>query len=143
MASLSEIRTALKATIETAVSGLTGYETVPEAVNVPAFLVVPRATEYSKTFARGFDSYTFDVIVLVSRSDDRLAQLALDPYITGSGDASVRQAIWNNRSLGIGTDADTVEATVTAMAEYGATYTFGNTEYAGARLSVTVLTSGT
>lgn len=138
MPSLSTIRTALKTTIEAAVTGISGYDTVPESINVPAFVVAPRSTDFQRAFGRGMDAYSFDVIVLVSRSDDRIAQLALDPYVNGFGSSSVRQAIWNARDLGI-----SVDAAVTGMSDYGATYTFGNTDYIGARLAVEVLTSGT
>jgi hypothetical protein len=138
MASLSAIRTALKTTIAASVTGLSGYENVPESINPPAFMVVPRTTDFQKAFGRGLDSYTFDVIVLISRRDDELAQTDLDPYITGAGTKSIRQAIFNAADLGIG-----VTAQVTGMADYGATYPVGNTDYVGARLTVEVLTSGT
>ena len=138
MASLAAIRTALKDTVTAAVSGIQGYENVPESINVPAFVVAPRTADFGRAFGRGQDAYTFDVIVLIGRADDTLAQLALDPYVNGFGDSSIRQAIWSTRDLGIG-----VEATVTGMADYGATYTFGAIDYVGARLTVDVLTSGT
>lgn len=138
MSSLAEIRTALASTIKAAVSDLHDYEVVPESVNVPAFIVVPRSTDFERAFGRGLDVYTFDVIVVVSRADDRLAQSKVDPYITGAGSSSIRQAIWNTRALGIG-----VEARVTGMTGYGDTLTFGTTDYFGARLTVEVLTSGT
>lgn len=138
MASLSAIRTALKTTITAAVAGLNGYENIPESINPPAFMVVPRSTDFQKAFGRGLDSYAFDVIVLISRRDDDLAQIDLDPFITGGGSKSIRQAIFNARDLGIG-----VDASVTGMADYGAAYTVGNTDYVGARLTVEVLTSGT
>lgn len=138
MASLAAIRTALVTTIDTALTGVSGYETVPGSINVPAFMVVPKMTNFEGAFGRGLDTYTFDVIVIVSRADDQLAQTNLDPYITGAGASSIRQAVWNARDLGIG-----VEARVTGMTGYGDTFTFGTTDYFGARLTVEVLTSGT
>ena len=138
MASLTAIRTALKDTIEAAVTDVQGYDTVPESINVPAVVVAPRTTDFGRAFGRGQDAYSFDVIVLVGRADDTLAQLALDPYVNGFGSSSIRQAIFNARDLGIG-----VDASVTGMADYGATYTFGSIDYVGARLTVDVLTSGT
>jgi hypothetical protein len=142
MASLAEIRTAIQATLDAAFidDPITGYDQVPESVNVPAFVVVPRASDFQLAFGRGIDSYTFGVIVLVSRRDDELAQEDLDPYVTGAGASSIRQAIWGARHLGLGDD---VEARVTGMTDYGGTYAFGSTEYAGAQLTVEVLTSGT
>lgn len=139
MASLAEIRSALAAAIEAAVADLTGYETVPESVNAPAFLVVPRLSNFETVFGRGTDQHIFDVIVLVSRRDDELAQLDLDPYVTGAGSSSIRQALWNDRTLGGVVD----EARVTGMTDYGATFPVGLVDFVGARLTVEVMASGT
>lgn len=138
MASLAQIRDALSDTITAAVTGIQGYPTVPEVTNLPAFVVVPRSTEFSQSFGRGFDRYDFDVIVLVSRRDDQLAQVDLDPYVNGFGSSSIRQAVWTTRDLGIG-----VDASVTGMSDYGANFDVGDLDNVGARLAVQVLTSGT
>lgn len=138
MASLAAIRTALVSTISSAVSGVSGYDTVPESVNTPAFMVVPRSSDFNRAMGRGFDGYTFDVIVLVSRVDDGLAQDTLDPFINGFGSSSIRAAVFASRDLGIGVDAN-----VTGMSDYGATFTVGSIDYVGARLAVEVLTPGT
>lgn len=138
MASLSAIRSALADTIGAAIDDLTGYPTVPEVANLPAFVVMPRAVDFTQAFGRGVDRYDFDVIVLVSRRDDELAQADLDEYVNGFGEKSIRQAIWNARDLGIG-----VDATVTAVSDYGAQYDVGDISNAGARFAVQVLTSGT
>lgn len=138
MASLPQIRTALVSTISAAVAGIQGYDRVPESVNLPAFMVVPRSSDFGKSMGRGFDGYSFDVIVLVSSADDQLAQSALDPYVNGFGSSSIRQAVFNGRTLGID-----VDATVTGMSDYGAQYNVGGLDYVGAKLSVDVLTSGT
>ena len=138
MPSLSQIRTALVSTITTAVPALKGSDKVPESIIVPAILVAPRAADFQRAFGRGLDGYTFDVIVLVSGRDDTLAQGDLDVYVNGFGSSSIRQAVFNARTLGID-----VDASVTGMADYGANWTFGATDYVGARLTVEVLTSGT
>lgn len=137
MASLTQIRTAIVETITGTVSGIQGYETVPESVNLPAFVVIPRATDFNRAMGRGFDGYTFDVIVLVSGADDQLAQTMLDPYVNGFGSSSIRAAIFGTR-LGID-----VDATVTGMTDYAGTFNVGGIDYVGARLTVDVLTSGT
>jgi hypothetical protein len=137
MASLAQIRTAIASTITSAIAGLEGHDKVPESINVPGFMVVPRSTDFDKAFGRGLDGYGFDVIVLVSRTVDELAQSALDDYLNGFGSKSIRQAVWNNRTLGLG-----VDASVTGMSDYGATFEVGGVEYVGGRLAVDVLTSG-
>lgn len=138
MASITQIREALKTTITAAISGLEGHAKVPESINVPGFMVIPRETDFTVAMGRGIDKPGLDVVVLVSRSDDELAQIALDDYVNGFGPKSIRQAVWNNRSLGL---PDT-EATVVRMSDYGALFEIGNLDYVGARLAVDVLTSG-
>lgn len=138
MASLTQIRAALSSTITAAVSGIQGYPTVPEVANLPAFVVLPRTADFLGAMGRGADTYSFDVIVLVSRRDDQLAQAELDTFINGFGSSSIRAAIWGTRDLGIG-----VDATVTGMADYGAQFDVGDLDHVGARLTVEVLTSGT
>lgn len=139
MSSVAQIRTALKSTITDAITGLFGYNQVPEVANLPAVVVVPRASEFSAAMGRGVDVHEFDVIVLVPRADDGLAQTALDAYVTGAGSSSIRQAVWNARTLGLA-DAD---AHVYAMESYGAEWDIGALNHVGAALKVRVHTTGT
>lgn len=139
MASLAQIRTGLKTTIEAAVTGMFGYNQVPEVANLPAFVVVPRETDFVVAMGRGVDTYEFDVIVMVSRRDDGLAQTDLDAYITGAGASSLRQAIFNAPTLGLaGTHAH-----VYRMESYGATWEVAEINHVGAALKVRVTTTGT
>lgn len=139
MASLSAIRAALKTTIEDAVPAIQCYANVPEVTNLPAAVVMPRSSDFNRAMGRGVDLYLFDVIVLVSRRDDDLAQYDLDELVTGAGAKSLRQAIWNNRDLDL-TDTD---AHVTGMSQYGAQWDIGDVDHVGAVLSVQVTTPGT
>lgn len=138
MSSVAQIRTAMKTTITTAISGLFGYDQVPEVVNLPAVVVVPRSSDFAAAMGRGLDVHEFDVIVLVSRRDDGLAQTDLDAYVTGAGSSSIRQAIWNARTLGL-SDAD---AHVYGMESYGAEWDIGTLNHVGAVLKVRVSTTG-
>jgi len=141
MASLSAIREALKATLVDAVTDIHGYANVPEVSNLPAVVVAPRSAEFQVAMARGMDVYMLDLIVLVSRRDDDLAQYDLDEYVTGAGVKSIRQAVWNNRTLGL---ADT-EASVTGWRpdSYGAQFNIGDLDHVGVVLTVRVSTPGT
>ena len=139
MSSVAQIRTALKTTITAAIPGLFGYEQVPEVSNLPAVVVVPRSSDFTVAMGRGADTHEFDVIVVVSRSDDGLAQTALDAFVTGAGSSSIRQAIFQARSLGL-TDTD---AHVYGMESYGAEWDIGALNHVGAALKVRVYTSGT
>ena len=62
----------------------------------------------------------------------------LDGFINGSGSSSIRQAIFQNSTLG---QSDT-SAVVTTMSDYGATYAVNGVECIGARLGITVYTKG-
>lgn len=139
MATVAELRTGLKTTATAAVSGLFGYDRIPESVNVPAIVVVPRASDFAVAMGRGVDTHEFDLIVLTGRADDGLAQTALDAYVTGAGSSSIRQAIWNGRTLGLsGTDAH-----IYGMESYGAEWEIGGINYVGAVLKARVHTTGT
>lgn len=139
MSSVSQIRTALKDTITAANSAVFGYQQIPESVNVPAAIIVPRSSDFVIAMGRGADAHEFDVIVLVGRADDSLAQTAVDAYVTGAGASSIRQAIFNARGLGL-SDCD---AHVYGMESYGAEWDIGGINYVGAVLKVRVHTSGT
>lgn len=139
MPSLAQIRTALKDTISAAVPSLTGYRTTPEQANLPAFVVIPRTTNFVVAMGRGIDTYDLDVLVLISRRDDGLAQDDLDEYVNGFGDKSIRQAVWNDRTLGLAN----CDAHVVGLSDYGARFNIGELEHVGARLLVRVTTSGT
>lgn len=141
MSSLAQIRTALKTTITAAISGLTGYDTVPGSPNLPAVAVVPVPDENGFTVAmgRGADRWQFDVIVLVSAGDEGVGQQQLDSYVTGAGSASIRQAIFAARTLGLG-DCDAV---CTGLSGYNLGYTVVSIDHMAASLRVVVHTTGT
>src|SRR4051812_26571095 len=107
MASMAAIRDGIKATLEANISGLHGYDTIPEVVNLPAVVCSPVSTDFEFCNARGTDEYHFDLFVMVSIVDMRRAQELLDTYITGAGSASIREVVYNNSTLGLadGTDA--------------------------------------
>lgn len=139
MATISAIRTAIKTTVTTAVTTLNGYDQIADAVNFPALIIMPRDSNFLGAMGRGLDAHTFDLYLLASYRDAGLAQAELDKYVTGAGATSVRQAIWNARTLGL---ADT-DATVSGMRGYGAQYEVGDVTCLGAILELVVRTSGT
>lgn len=139
MATLSAIREALKTTIEAAIPELQVYPNVPESVNLPCVIVLPTSGDFQVAMGRGTDAYEFDLIVLVSRRDDDLAQYDLDDYVTGAGAKSVREAIFNANSLGL----TGVAAIVRGVQRYGASFEVGDVPHVGAVLPCTVYTPGT
>lgn len=138
MATLSAVRQALADTISAAVPDLHPYPTVPEVANLPAFVIVPRATNFDAAFGRGLDDHELDVIVMVSPRDAGLAQTDLDEYVAGSGAKSIRQAIFNASDLGL----DETDARVVSMANYGGRWEVAEVNHIGASLLVRVSSPG-
>lgn len=139
MASLSEIRDAVKATLESNVQGLTAYDTVPDASNLPAVVVMLDTTDFMQAMGRGLDTYEFDLHVLVSTNDMGLRQDELDAYVTGAGTKSIREAIFRNRKLG----RNDVDAHVSGLTAYNEKFTMSNIQHIGATLHLVVHTIGT
>lgn len=139
MSSLQTIRGAVKETLETAIESLRVYDTVPEAVELPAAVVQPTAADFDVAMGRGTDTWTFDLLILVSWGDSELAQNSLDDYVTGAGVNSVREAIFQARSLGL-TDSD---AHVREMTSYGVRFQAASIDHVGAVLTLVVHTRGT
>lgn len=139
MASLEAIRDAIKATIENNVDPLSGYDTVPDVVNVPAFVVVPETANFDVSMARGTDTWNFKLFVLVSTANMDTGQDTLDSFVSGGGINSIRQAVFVNKDLGL-TDTN---AHVTGMSDYGAQFPIASIEHIGAVLGLQVHTRGT
>lgn len=139
MASLKDIRAAVKTTLEAAIPSLHVHATVPDAVNVlPAVLVIPWTAELNVAMGRGTDTWELDLLVLVSTTEIGLRQEDLDELVTGAGAKSIRQAIFQTKSLGL----PETDANVSQMLEYGARFPVGEIEHLGARLRLIVNTSG-
>lgn len=140
MAGLEAIRDAIKTTIETAITTLHCYDTVPDSANVlPAVVVIPFSTDFEIAMGRGTDSYEIDLLVLVSTSDMDIQQDSLDAYVSGFGSSSIRQVIFNNKTLGL----TSTNAHVSEMLEYGMRFEAAGYPHIGARLRMKVHTPGT
>ena len=139
MATLAEIRDGLKTTVGN-ISGLRCYDTVPDnAINFPVAIFIPTEIQFDLAMQRGTDLYTFDVLIAVQRADSRTAQDKLHGYITGQGANSVRQTIFNNRTLGLSdTDARTV-----SVSNISADVSVNGIDAIGANIEVQVYTKGT
>tara|TARA_R100001163_G_scaffold63315_1_gene55014 strand:- start:283 stop:705 length:423 start_codon:yes stop_codon:yes gene_type:complete len=138
MATMAQIRDGLKTTISN-ISGLRVYDTVPDqAINFPVCLFIPTSIEFDLAMQRGTDRYEFELTVAVQRADSRTAQDKLDAFVTGSGSSSIRQIIYNNKTLGL---ADT-DARVTGMNNYAADVSLNGIDGVGANLTIEVFTKG-
>ncbi len=140
MASVDDIRGGIKTTIEANIASMNVYKYVPEAANVlPCVVVIPFTGAFDQAMGRGLDQWIFDLLVLVSASDDLVRQAELDAYVTGAGSNSIRQVIFNNKTLGL---ANT-DAYVSEMVEYGMRFPVAEIDHIGARLKLIVHTVGT
>ena len=142
MATLQAIRDGIANVIKGQIPSLHVYDTVPDATNFPAVIVQPdpkKSADLQGAFARGMDTWHVLIYVLVPRGTDvRAAQEKLDRFITGGGDRSVREALWNRPDLGLAeTDLNAV-----GVEAYGGSFDTANTPCLGAILRTEVRTSG-
>lgn len=68
-----------------------GY--VPDAVVVPHFFTADYTVDFDKAMRRALDTVELTCQVLVGIADDRSSQRLLDAMLSGSGPASLKQAI--------------------------------------------------
>ena len=140
MAALTDVRDAIKTTLGNNITGLRVYDVVPYyALTFPLAVVIPQNITFNISMQRGTDLYVFDILVAVQRADARTAQDKLDAFITGQGSSSLRQAIFNNRTLGL---ADT-DATITNVSNYAADVNMNGVDAIAANVGLEVYTKGT
>jgi hypothetical protein len=129
--SLTTIRTGLAANLAT-ISGLRTAATVPDDPKPPVAVVVPNGISFDTAMWRGLDTYTFTVLVIVGRVDERSAQNNLDAYCAPTGATSIKTAIERDKTLAGA--AQTLR--VTEMRNYNALQISENT-YLAAEFAVT------
>lgn len=76
------------------------YEQIPDQPQPPAAVIQLAGVTYDSTFARGSDDYTFTLLLISGRADDRTAQTRVEAWIAGHGDGSVKTAIEADPTLG-------------------------------------------
>lgn len=75
------------------IAKLTSTGFVPDAVTVPAFFTADYTVDFDRAMNRALDKIELTCQVLVGIADDRAAQRTLDALLSGSGPASLKQAI--------------------------------------------------
>lgn len=141
MPTLSEIRAAIDNTLQNNIDGLRGYNDVASVIQVPAVVVTPArdTADFNGAMGRGLDIWRFDLYVLVQLGEPSAAQAALDKYLSGSGDRSIRKVIYEHADLGLGDETD---AHVEGIRDYGGKFQTSRVDHIGAIVRVTVRTSG-
>lgn len=133
MSQFSSIRAGLAANLAT-ISGLRTYSYVPDIINPPIAVAAPSAVEYDAAFKRGHDTLLWDVIVIVSRADEKAAQDALDTYCDKSGSLSVKAAVESDITLG----GACIQARVTDLTSYQS-LAVGEVQYLAATFRVSII----
>jgi hypothetical protein len=143
VAGIEQVRDAIKVTLETAISGLTVYDTAGSVTNLPAVVVIPRTGQFEPGEGVGVDdTYLFDLDVLCSATVPRIGQDSLDALITGVGGRSIRQAV--NRSRNTRGDAlglVNCKAWVRGWGRYGTGFDGAGINHVGAVVRLEVVTS--
>ena len=99
MASITALRTAIATNLGT-ITGLRTSPEMPDNPNPPIALVRPTSIDYNQAFAKGMTQYSFAVVVIVGRADERTAQRTLDAYCSSTGSSSIKNAVESDKTLG-------------------------------------------
>lgn len=99
-ATISQVKDGLKVRIET-ISGLRAFDHQPDQVNPPFAWPTLDEIRYHQTgMSSGGVVMDFTITLVVQRVTERVAQDALDQYMSWSGVKSLRAAIEADRTLG-------------------------------------------
>ena len=99
-ATISQVKDGLKARIET-ISGLRAFDHQPDQVNPPFAWPTLDEIRYHQTgMSSGGVVMDFTITLVIQRVSERIAQDALDQYMSWSGTKSLRAAIEADRTLG-------------------------------------------
>jgi hypothetical protein len=116
---------------------------MPDGVVTPCFFIADYTIDYDKTMTRGLDAITFTGRVLVSRADDLAGQAMLDRMLSGSGAASLKQAIEAARgapgTAALGGYAHDLRVT---RCQGLRLYEHNGADYLGAEISIDVIGDG-
>lgn len=130
MALISDLRTGLATNLAT-ISGLRTAATMPDNPNPPIAIVIPSTISFDDTFQRGMQTYTFNVLVIVGRADERTAQNKLDAYCASTGASSIKLAVEKDKTLG----GKAFDVRLTEMRNYGQ-IVIGEVTYLSAEFTV-------
>lgn len=134
MSTVSQVRTAIAATVRAVVPDMVCYHAVPDVMQVPALVVRPGKCDYVVGMGHCQD-WTYELYVLVTRTEATANQDQLDQYISALGSNSVVAALRATPGLGL---AD-VDATVLSMSSYGGSWESARVPHIGAQLTLRVL----
>lgn len=133
MATIGAIRDGLAVRLAT-ISGLRVSDVMPDSINPPHAIVRLDSATYD--VAQGGDAvdYTFTIVIIASRTSERVGQDKLDGYLSPTGSSSIRAAIDADNDLGGVVDS----CRAIEIRNYG-TIAVGEVQYVAAEIVVEVL----
>lgn len=114
MASIATLRTRLAANAAT-ITGLRTAATIPDNPNPPVAVIVPSGLTFNDAFHSGMTTYTFNVILMVSKVSERSGQNNLDAYCSSTGASSMKLALESDKTL----SGNAFDVRVTEIRNYG------------------------
>jgi hypothetical protein len=114
MALVSDLREGIAKNLRT-ITGLRAVATVPDNPTPPIVVIYPQNIEFDDSFNRGLQTYSFRVVVIVGRADERSAQNRLDSFVASTGLTSIKLAIESDKTL----SGKAFDTRVVAMTNYG------------------------
>jgi len=114
MALVSDLREGIAKNLRT-ITGLRAVATVPDNPTPPIAVIYPQNIEFDDSFNRGLQTYSFRVVVIVGRADERSAQNRLDSFVASTGLTSIKLAIESDKTL----SGKAFDTRVVAMTNYG------------------------
>jgi hypothetical protein len=114
MALVSDLREGIAKNLRT-ITGLRAVATVPDNPTPPIAVIYPQNIEFDDSFNRGLQTYSFRVVVIVGRADERSAQNRLDSFVASTGPMSIKLAIESDKTL----SGKAFDTRVVAMTNYG------------------------
>jgi hypothetical protein len=99
MASISELREALKGRLQT-VPGLRTYDVMPPKPEPPAAAIALRTGTYGQSFDGADMLLVFDCYLYVAPGDLMRAQRTIDAYLSPTGALSIKEALESDPHLG-------------------------------------------
>lgn len=98
MGSIKQIREGLAVAMRV-IPDLNTYDIVPDQVSLPAAVVYGPEIDWDLVMGGGSAKYRFWVVLMVSRTEERVGQEQLDTFLATTGDTSIKTAIENNTDL--------------------------------------------
>lgn len=114
--------------------GLRVHGQPPDDITPPAAVVGYPEVDFDQTYCRGMDRWNVPVWVVVGRDDVKAARRLLSPYVSGSGDKSIKATI--DGGTYVECDVATVQSGRITIV------TIGGAEYLAAEFTVDIAGSG-